>query len=512
MKINCDLVVVIQDSNKEITNEYLLTQIAEYKKENEYLRQELAQLKRFIFGAKSERFISNEPPLPPNTLFTQVNEEEQPLENLTERITHTREKAVHKRGGRKELPDHLRREVIVLEPEGKTDDMKCIGKNVTEELEYIPGVIYVNRYERPKYKDPKSEKIIIAPMPSRVVDKCIAGPDFMAYAIIGKYLDHNPYYRFLQQLKRMHQVDIPRSTFGGWGSQYVNALEPIFGAHQKEVLSANYLQTDESPIKVQSDEVKGKCHLGYMWVSRDPQKNLVLFTYQKGRSAEYFNNHIQGFRGKLQTDGYSVYESCENNPDFIMFSCWAHARSYFEQALDNDKQRADYVLRQIQILYKIEESAKEQKLSKEERQKWRQENAIPVLNTIKEFLDKNVESILPASAIGKAFGYAIKRWDKLLAYTVHSEVEIDNNLIENAIRPLALGRKNYLFAGSEESAHRSAMVYSLFATCKLHDINPYDWLTDVFHRIKDHPINRISELLPQNWCRSIAKENIDIVA
>ncbi|MBK9109029.1 MAG: IS66 family transposase zinc-finger binding domain-containing protein [Saprospiraceae bacterium] len=227
MKINCDLVVVIQDSNKEITNEYLLTQIAEYKKENEYLRQELAQLKRFIFGAKSERFISNEPPLPPNTLFTQVNEEEQPLENLTERITHTREKAVHKRGGRKELPDHLRREVIVLEPEGKTDDMKCIGKNVTEELEYIPGVIYVNRYERPKYKDPKSEKIIIAPMPSRVVDKCIAGPDFMAYAIIGKYLDHNPYYRFLQQLKKNASSGYPSIDFWRLGQSICQCI----GAH-----------------------------------------------------------------------------------------------------------------------------------------------------------------------------------------------------------------------------------------------------------------------------------------
>ncbi len=502
----------MRDTNLEIANEELRAQNTEYKNRISFLEHEISQLKRLIFGSKSEKFISSEPPLPPNTLFTQDSDDNQPLENLTEEITYTRDKPIHKRGGRKELPAHLKREIIVLEPEGKTDDMKCIGKKVTEELEYIPGVIYVNRYERPKYKDPKTEKIIIAPMPSRVVDKCIAGPDFMAYAIIGKYMDHNPYYRFLQQLKRMHQVDISRSTFGGWGSQYVSALEPIFSAHQKEVLSANYLQTDESPIKVQSDEVKGKCHLGYMWVSRDPQKNLVLFTYQKGRSAEYFNNHIQGFRGKLQTDGYSVYESCEKNPDFIMISCWAHARRYFEQALDNDKQRADYVLRQIQILYKIEESAKEQNLSKEERQKWRQENATPVMNTIKEFLDKNVDSILPASAIGKAFGYAIKRWDKLQAYTVHGEVEIDNNLIENAIRPLALGRKNYLFAGSDESAQRSAMVYSLFATCKLHDINPYDWLTDVFHRIKDHPINRISELLPQNWCRSAAKKNIEIVA
>jgi transposase len=239
--------VVIRDTNLEIENKELREQIAEYKRENEYLRRELAQLKRLIFGAKSERFISSEPPLPPNTLFTQVCEEDQPLENLTEKITYIREKAIHKRGGRKELPDHLRRQVIVLEPEGNTDDMHCIGKLITEELEYIPGELKVNRYERPKYKDPTTEKIIIAPMPSRVVDKCIAGPDFMAHAIIGKYMDHNPYYRFLQQLKRMHQVDISRSSFGGWASQYVNALDPIYKAHQNEVLCAGYLQTDESP-------------------------------------------------------------------------------------------------------------------------------------------------------------------------------------------------------------------------------------------------------------------------
>jgi transposase len=503
----------MQDSNINITNEILLAQNAEYKSRIAFLEHELSQLKRLIFGTKSERFISNEPPLPPNTLFSQASDDELPLENLTEEITYTRDKPIQKRGGRKELPAHLRREIIVLEPEGKTDDMKCIGRKVTEELEYIPGTIHVNRFERPKYKDLKSEKIIIAPMPSRVVDKCIAGPDFMAYAVIGKYLDHNPYYRFLQQLKRIHQVDINRSTFGGWACQYVNILEPLFNTHKKDVLSADYLQTDESPIKVQSDEVKGKCHTGYMWVSRDPQKDLVLFTYQKGRSGECFKNHIQGFKGKLQTDGYNVYESYENDPDFILFSCWAHARRYFEQALDNDKQRADYVLRQIQILYKIEEAAKEQKLSNEERQKWRQEKATPVLNTIKEFLDKNVESILPSNAIGRAFGYTIKRWDKLLAYTFHGEVEIDNNLIENSIRPLALGRKNYLFAGSHESAQRAAMVYSLFATCKLHSINPFEWLTDVFHRIKDHPINRISELLPQNWRKSSStRPAVEVIA
>jgi transposase len=502
---------VIQDSNKEISNEFLLAQNAEYKNRIAFLENEIAQLKRLIFGTKSERFISNEPPLSPNTLFSQLQDTEQPLENLTEEVSYTRDKPIHKRGGRKQLPDHLERVLIVLEPDEKTDDMRCIGKNVTEELEYIPGVMYVNHYERPKYIDPLTKKIHIAPMPSRVVDKCIAGPGMMAHVIISKYMDHMPYYRQLQQFKRMHQVDISKSTFGDWASQYVNILGPLYNAHKKEILSSSYLQTDESPLKVQSDEVEGKCHKGFMWVSKDPQQDLVLFTYQKGRSGEHMKNHIQGFKGKLQTDGYGVYEKYQEDPDFILFSCWAHARRYFDQAQDNDKGKSDFMLKQIQILYEIEKSAKGQKLNNEQRQKWRQEHAIPVLNIIKDYLDINTESILPASAIGKAFEYVIKRWSKLIAYTLHGEVEIDNNLVENTIRPLALGRKNYLFAGSHESAQRSAIVYSFLGTCKLHDINPYDWLTDVLHRIKDHPINRIAELLPQNWCKTNASAKAEVL-
>lgn len=512
LKNNHDLVVVIQDSNIEITIELLLAQNAEYKKENEYLRHEIAQLKRLIFGTKSERFISQEPPLPPNTLFSETLDNNQSLENLTEEITYTREKNVHKRGGRKELPAHLQRNVIELKPDGYTDDMKYIGMKVTEELEYIPGQMYVNRYERPKYIDPITKKILIAPMPSRVVDKCIAGPQMMAYVLISKFMDHIPYYRQLQQFKRMFEVVIGKSTFGEWASQYATALKPLFDALSKEILAANYLQTDESPFKVQSDEVEGKCHIGYMWVSRDPINNLVLFTYQKGRSGECFKNHIKGFKGKLQSDGYNVYELYENDPDITLFSCWAHARRYFEQALSSDQQRSEYVLKKIQTLYDIERHAKDNNLSYEERLELRQKISVDILNQIKDYLDRNLQSILPSLAIGKAFNYSLNRWDKLCAYTQYGEVEIDNNLVENTIRPIALGRKNYLFAGSHESAERSAIVYSLLGTCKLNDINPYEWLTDVFIRIKDHPINRISELLPHNWIKSHASVNVESIS
>ncbi len=475
---------------------------SDLRKEILYLREEIATLKRLIFGKKSERFISTDPELPPNTLFTQEQQqpnESQPVENLTEQISYIRDKPVVRKGGRKTLPEHLHREIVILEPEQKEEDWKCIGKEVTEELEYKPGVLYVNRYERPKYVDPKNEKIHIAPMPSRVVDKCIAGPSLLSHTLVSKYLDHLPLHRQLQQLKRMHRIEIGKSTFGDWVTKYVNELGPLYEAVQKEILSSRYLQIDESPFKVQSDEVEGKCHLGYMWVCRNPQSNVVLFSYQKGRGGEYLKNHIGNFKGILQCDGWKTYEQLQSNPQIKLISCWAHARRYFEQAKDQDKARAEQILKYIQELYDIEKHCRENNYNNEQRQKWRHDHSVTILNTIKEYLDKNVDYILPDMAIGKAFSYAIKRWDKLSDYVNQGEVEIDNNLVENSIRPLALGRKNYLFAGSEESAQRAAIMYTLFGICILHNINPYDWLTVILSKIKNHPINRISELLPQNW-------------
>lgn len=488
-------------------HEELQKQHAELLKERLYLQQELDFLKRQLFGRKSERYLSTDLPLPPNTLFNQTDQlsNSEPLENLTEKITYTREKPVIKKGGRKSLPEHLHREVIILEPENKGDEWHCIGKEITEELEYKPGVMYVNRFERPKYKDPHTQQIHIAPIPLRVVDKCIAGPQLMSHVLISKYIDHMPYYRQLQGFKRMFNVKLSKSTFGDWAAQYADELEILFDALSKEILNTNYLQIDESPFKVQSDEVDGKCHLGYMWVCRDPQKDLVLFSYQHGRGGESLKKHIKYFKGMLQCDGWKVYEQLEQDSKITLISCWAHARRYFEQSLDSDQVRSEFVLNKIQELYNIERHCRDNNYNIDQRHKWRQEYAVSILNSIKEYLDKNVELILPDLAIGKAFGYALKRWDKLIEYVNHGEVEIDNNLVENAIRPLALGKKNYLFAGSEDSAHRAATMYSLLGTCKLHNVNPYEWLSDVFNRLGDYPVNKIHELLPHNWIKRRAE-------
>lgn len=483
-----------------IDMEILQKENAELKQRNAILAQELSQLKKLIFGAKSERFISAEPPLPPQTLFTQEEcTNEVPLENLSEQITYTREKPKRKQGGRMQLPDHLHREVKELFPDVDVTNMILIGRDVTEVLHSIPSKLFVERLERLKYKDPKTNKIHIAPLQSRIVPKCIASSELVADAQIQKYIDHNPYYRQLQILKRDAKVVISKSTFGNWSTQHINQIEPLYVAHQKQIAAYGYLQVDESPIKVQCEEVKGKTHLGYMWVSRCPQSNQVLFTYQRGRTIQAMLSHLNGFKGIIQTDGYQSYEHLEKNPDIILIACWAHTRRYFDQARDQDKERSEYVLKKIQSLYTIEEHARENKFNAEQRQNYRQEFAIPILNQIREYIDVNVDHVLPSTAIGKAMAYTIKRWAKLVAYTNYGIAEIDNNLVENSIRPLALGRKNYLFAGSHESAQRSAIMYSFLGTCKIMEINPREWLSSVYNRIMEHPINAIDELLPVNF-------------
>lgn len=488
----------------EISIDEILKQNTDFKIEIEKLKQELNYLRRFIFGKKSERFISDEPVLPPNTLFSQDVEliEENKLENLSEEIIITKQKTVRKKGGRKELSSHLHRVTTVIEPEGLTEDMKFIGTLVTEELEYTPGVMYVKRTERHKYLDPITQKIIIADMPQRPINKCIAGPQMMSHVIVQKYMDHLPLYRQLQMFKRNHNVDLSKSSFGQWVSQYVELLTPVYNALVNATLSSNYIQNDESPYKVQTEEKKGNTHLGYMWATRNPQNNLVVFSYQKGRSSDHLHNHISSFRGIIQVDGYTVYDQLEYIDGINIVSCWAHTRRYFEQALENDKERAEYVLKKIRKLYLIEQRARDESMNIESRKNLRQSESQSILDEIKYYLEKNVNSILPTSTIGKAFAYTLKRWGKLTKYVELGQVEIDNNLVENVIRPIALGRKNYLFAGSHESAQRAAMIYSLLGTCKINNINPMEWLHDIFLRINDHPINQIDDLLPHNWIKT----------
>jgi hypothetical protein len=273
-------------------------------------------------------------------------------------------------------------------------------------------------------------------------------------------------------------------------------LTPLYEIVKKEVLTSGYIMADESPIKVLERNKKNAAHQGYYWVYRAPIEGLVLFEYQKGRGRDGPAEMLRDFKGFLQTDGYSVYDAFEKKEDITLAGCMAHARRYFDKARDNDVQRSEHALALFQKLYVTERKAQEKNLPHAQRRQLRQEESVPVLEEMETWLKDNLMQTLPQSVIGKAIAYTLARWDKLTLYTQHGQLEIDNNPVENSIRPLALGRKNYLFAGSHEAAQRAAMIYSLLGTCKINDINPSLWLKDALTQLPQLKVGDVARLLP----------------
>lgn len=460
------------------------------------LKEELAQLKRMIFGVKSERFV---PALVPGqaTLGFEVQPEVVPVNIKQETITYTREKGkdnkVHM--GRLPIPAHIERVKIEVAPQEDVSGLTCIGEEITEELEYKAASFYVNQYVRPKYAKHNGEGIIIGELPSRPIDKGIAGPGLLANIIIEKYVDHLPLHRQLQRFSRAG-INIPPATITGWVHATCNLIEPLYDLLKREVLKAAYLQADETPIAVLDKNKEGSTHQGYNWVYHAPGIKMVLFDYRKGRGRDGPTEILKDFKGYLQTDGYNAYEIFDND-SITLLHCMAHARRKFEQALDNDKERAEYVMKQLQELYAIERKAKEGDYTHEQRHKIRQEESIATLQHLHVWFKENIVQVLPKSLIGQAIAYSLSRWEKLSLYTTDGSLEIDNNLVENAIRPVAVGRKNYLFAGNHDAAQRSAMLYSFMGTCKLRGVEPLQWLKTTLAKLPDHKVNQLHLLLPQ---------------
>lgn len=395
------------------------------------------------------------------------------------------------------LPEHLERREIIVEPEEDTSHCKKIGEEITEELEYEPGRLYVNKIVRPKYARPCNGGIATAPMIERPLPKAIAGAGLLAQIVIDKYVDHLPLYRQMERFKR-EGIVIPYSTVTDWVSGTCKLIEPLYEALKKLVLQSDYLHADESPIKVLDKEKKGATHRGYYWVYHNSLVRLVFFEYRPGRGREHPEETLKDFKGYLQTDGYPVYDFFKDKEGITVFSCMAHARRMFYDALANDKARAEYALAQFGLLYDIERKAVLLSGTDEVKQ-LRQQEAVPILQSFGQWMQQEYIKVPPKSAIAQALQYSIGRWKELSIYTTDGKLKIDNNPVENSIRPVAIGRKNYLFAGSHEAAQRSAMLYSLLGTCKLHAVNPFIWLRDVLKRLPTHHISKIEELLPQNY-------------
>lgn len=467
------------------------------------LQQQLDQLKKMIFGSRHERFV------PSNAGTSQLSLDIQ-AESVAachivnaQKIGYIRnntsvEQKPLQHPGRMKLPDSLRREQIIIEPAQDITGCKKMGEQITEVLEYQPGELYVKQYKRIKYAKPGNSGVIIGELPSRPIEKAMAGEGLLAQIVIDKYVDHLPLYRQMQRFERAG-VKLSYSTLTDWVSDTCKLITPLFEALKAEVLQSNYLHADETPIKVVDKDKKGETHRGYYWVYQNSVDKIVFFDYQEGRGREGPADILQNFKGYLQTDGYVGYDVFDKKEDITQIHCMAHARRMFNDALDNDRIVADHAMREIQRLYAIERNCKEQNLSFDAIKTIRQEQAVPILAALGKWMKEQYIHAIPKSSIGKALGYSIERWEKLSLYTGDGKLNIDNNPVENSIRPVALGRKNYLFAGSHQAAKRSGMLYSLLGTCKMHGIEPYGWLKNVLQTIADHPVNKVQELLPHRW-------------
>lgn len=503
----------------------MVVNIAELQAQNQQLRQKHAvlesrifeleqrqlELLRLIFAQKSERHVSRIDPsdeqlafdfgeLAPVDMEPLAGQEEEKI-----KISYERKKKKHP--GRHPIPDHLPVEQIVIEPAEDTTDAEHIADTIVETLEYRPGSLFRKRYVLPRYakvsrneQGEEATKIIQGKMPSRPLPKSIAESGLLTYLFVSKFVYHLPFYRLIQQLKQLYDTELRKSTINDWFIAVCTLLHPLYQCLRKKVLTTNYLQADESPIQVQDKDKAGKTHRGYQWVYHAPLEGLVLFDYQKGRGKNGPKEILKDFKGHLQTDGYAVYDKLvKHRRGIIQVGCMAHARRYFFQAKDAAP-LAETALGYFAQLYNIERQLKLNESDVEEIKATRQEQSLPILEALFQWAEKQYPKALPKSSFGKALYYLLQRKEKLQTYCADGRINIDNNLVENSIRPLALGRKNYLFAGSHEGARRIAMMYSFFASCKKQKINPMTWLKAVLDKIADHPINRIEELLPGEWC------------
>jgi transposase len=462
------------------------------------LQHQVALLQKMVFGPRNERFKVVD--TPDNQLSLGVSIE--PIAEVKIEKTsvkgHDRSKVkleAKKHPGRNPLPSSLRREEVIIEP---TEDVsRCVRleDEVTEVLEVKAAEFYVKRYVRRKYVRKENEGIAIGKLPNRAIEKGIPGASVLAMLIISKFIDHLPIYRQLAIFKRAGIV-LHYNTVLDWTNNGLDILEPIYDHLRRKILSSHYLQADETGMQVLDSEKNGSTHQGYLWAYRDVNSNLVLFEYQRGRNKESPAKMLKDFKGYLQTDGYAAYDQFYHRDGITMLHCMAHARRYFKEAEDNDKERSNYALKVFQEVYEIERQIKS--LTNEERRRIRQESSLPKLTEFHAWMTEQYRQVTPKSPIGKALEYSLKRWKELCIFTTDGQLEIDNNRIENEIRPIALGRKNYLFAGSHESAQRIAMIYSLLASCKTNEIDPMKWLTKVLEELPNRTVNQIDDLLPQN--------------
>lgn len=386
------------------------------------LSDELLYLRRTLFGRSSERYIKEDPNQLSLDFYGLIQLEEEKtyltdaskVHSVVKNNTHT----VKKHPVRKPLPEHLqrRREVIDINP--LPEGAKCIGEEITEILEYIPGELYVREIVRKKYVLKDGAGIIMGDLPGLPLPRSNAGASLLANILISKFQDHQPFYRQLEIFKRSG-IHLAASTVNDWSASAINLLEPLYQQLKKDVLSSDYIQIDESTIPVLDKDKPGATRKGYHWVVRSPEKQQLFFHYDKGSRAQYVVvDLLKDFEGTVQSDGYGAYDIYEKKQNVLLLGCWAHARRKFEQALGNDPPRAEYALEQIRKLYHLEQQATENNLTTEQISILRKEKAYPILRDFEKWIDLNYSQVLPKSKIGQAMSYTYAIYQRLARYVL----------------------------------------------------------------------------------------------
>ncbi|MCP4801192.1 MAG: IS66 family transposase [bacterium] len=492
----------------------------DYKTQVLSLQEQLNLLLHKRFGASSEKLSADQ-----LRLFNEAEQETDALEQMLPEDTKdnvTVPEHERKKPGRKPLPKHLPREEVIhdLAEDEKVcphdgHALKAIGEERTEQLDYIPAQVKVIEHVRLKYACPCcAEGVKIAPLPPQPLPKSIASPNLLAHVSVSKYADGLPLYRQEKQWQRLG-IELGRGTLSNWMVGVGMLVQPLINLLRDQLLAGTYLQMDETPLQVLNEPGKTPQSQSYMWVQRGgpPGQAMVLFEYDPSRSGSVPLRLLEGFAGYLQTDGYDGYGAVCQQDSITRVGCMAHARRKFDEAIKaqgKKKQRtkgnkASKGLNFIRKLYVIERTMKDS--TPEARYQVRQEQAKPILDEMKNWLDRSLEQVPPQSAIGKAIHYTTRQWPRLLAYLDDGQLQIDNNLVENAIRPFALGRKNWLFSNTQNGAKASANLYSLVETAKANDLEPYHYLRVVYRELpKAQTLEDIEALLPANidiTCRSL---------
>ena len=465
--------------------------------ENKLLRQKLDALARRYFGKKSEKLSSAQLEL----LLSGLEKTEVVTPAPVNPAPVSRPRW---RGGstRVRTPDNLEVVKTVIEPkdvEAEPEKWKEIGQEVSRQLDYQPGKFFWLETVRPKYVRLQARELppVVAPAPERASG--MAAPGLMAHLLVSKFSDHLPFYRQQTIFQERHGVFIARQQMVVWMKQGVTLLEAIARCLKKEFQSSSYVQVDETPIKY-LDPGRGECGQGYLWTGHVPGQ-CVIFEWHASRAANCLNSLLgEGFKGKVQCDGYSAYPAfAKDKPDILLFACWAHARRLVFEAQEQAPRQAGWILNQMAWLYRWEAELREGGVGAVERRVKRASHHRMVVERLHRVLVALQPRYLPKSQMGEAIRYALNQWAGLARILDHGEVEWTNNLIENKIRPTAVGKRNWLFFGSEEAGERNAVIYTLIANCRMHGVEPYEYLKDVLARLPSTTHQRVGELTPLRW-------------